>query len=86
MFLFAERLLLATLLMDRSSRPRELSGGLNWPWCQQRGGKPERVDRASEPPGVSFGTIFWLCIQGHLREEIMPRCFLRQTTDLGLVL
>lgn len=39
----AERLLLATSLIDRSSNQREPSGGLNGPWRQQKGKKARRA-------------------------------------------
>lgn len=79
----AKRLHLATSLIDRSSNQREPSGGLNRPWCQQRGRKPEGLEEASDSPGVWFGTSFCLCLPSGPHRGRDCGQVLSQTTVLG---
>lgn len=79
----AKRLHLATSLIDRSSNQREPSGGLNRPWRQQRGRKPEGLEEASDSPGVWFGTSFCLYLPSGPHRGRDCGQVLSQTTVLG---
>lgn len=72
----------------------EAQTGENWvgAWIglgvNKEEGKPEQVEEGPDPPGGLVSEYFsgFIFIQGNKGKEMMARCFLSQTTALGLEL
>lgn len=78
----AERLLLATSPIERSSNQREPSGGLNGPWCHPGEESQKGWRKPQTAPVFGLGLVSASTfIQGHKGRDCGP--VLSQTTVLG---